>query len=200
MATEENTPADGATNDNQQSQTGASTDAPAQASDPRANSTAATAASPASTSEPPAASEPEAAAAQPEAAPTPAPAPEAAPAAAPAPPQSQSSASAEDEEEQRESGFDFGAILDQYEQEQAQFQEGSVVRGTVVNVNDRGVVIDFGFKSEGLVPLEEFMEQGQVTVKRGDEVEVLIKSMESQEGHARAVARRRRADARVGRP
>src|SRR5437764_9070716 len=73
-------------------------------------------------------------------------------------------------------------MLDQYEQEQAAFQEGSVVRGTVVGVNDRSVVIDFGFKSEGAVPIEEFMEGGEVTVKRGDEVEVLIKSMESQEG------------------
>lgn len=91
----------------------------------------------------------------------------------------------ETDEETRGGGhndFDFGAILDQYEQEQAAFQEGSVVRGTVVGVNDRGVMIDFGFKSEGIVPLEEFAENGEVTVKRGDEVEVLIKSMESQEG------------------
>src|SRR2546423_408110 len=89
-----------------------------------------------------------------------------------------------DEEEPRGGGgdFDFGAMLDQYEQEQAAFQEGSVVRGTVVGVNDRADVIDFGFKSEGAVPIEEFMEGGEVTVKRGDEVEVLIKSMESQEG------------------
>ncbi|HYE13058.1 MAG TPA: 30S ribosomal protein S1 [Pyrinomonadaceae bacterium] len=78
--------------------------------------------------------------------------------------------------------FDFGAMLDQYEQEQAQYQEGSVVRGTVVGVTERSVVIDFGFKSEGAVPVEEFMEGDQLTVKRGDEVEVLIKSMESQEG------------------
>src|SRR3989440_7571761 len=93
-------------------------------------------------------------------------------------------ARAADEEEPRAGGgdFDFGAMLDQYEQEQAAFQEGSVVRGTVVGVNDRSVVIDFGFKSEGAVPIEEFMEGGEVTVKRGDEVEVLIKSMESQEG------------------
>src|ERR1043165_4014107 len=94
------------------------------------------------------------------------------------------SAPESDDEEPRggSSDFDFGAMLDQYEQEQAAFQEGSVVRGTVVGVNDRAVVIDFGFKSEGAVPLEEFMEGGELTVKRGDEVEVLIKSMESQEG------------------
>ncbi|HZB46721.1 MAG TPA: 30S ribosomal protein S1, partial [Pyrinomonadaceae bacterium] len=91
----------------------------------------------------------------------------------------------DDEDGRRGSGggdFDFGAILDQYEQEQAAFQEGSVVRGNVVDINERGVVIDFGFKSEGVVNPEEFMENGELTVKRGDEVEVLIKSMESQEG------------------
>src|SRR5436305_10928170 len=67
-----------------------------------------------------------------------------------------------DEEEPRGGGtgdFDFGAMLDQYEQEQAAFQEGSVVRGTVVGVNDRAVVIDFGFKSEGAVPIEERSEE-----------------------------------------
>ncbi|HLL76445.1 MAG TPA: 30S ribosomal protein S1 [Pyrinomonadaceae bacterium] len=88
----------------------------------------------------------------------------------------------DDDDEGRGGGFDFGAILDQYEQEQAQFQEGAVVRGIVVGINDRGVMIDFGFKSEGFVPVEEFTENGEVTVKRGDEVEVLVKHMESQEG------------------
>ncbi len=100
--------------------------------------------------------------------------------------QQESSASSDDEDGRggmSSSGdFDFGAILDQYEQEQAAFQEGSVVRGTVVDINERGVVIDFGFKSEGVVNPEEFMEKGELTVKRGDEVEVLIKSMETQEG------------------
>jgi small subunit ribosomal protein S1 len=110
-------------------------------------------------------------------------------ATATAPPSSSASGSssdasheADDEEETRGGDFDFGAMLDQYEQEQAAFQEGSVVRGTVVGVTERNVVIDFGFKSEGAVPIEEFMEDGEITVKRGDEVEVLIKSMESQEG------------------
>jgi small subunit ribosomal protein S1 len=102
-------------------------------------------------------------------------------------PQASASASAgaddADDDDARPGGdFDFGAMLEQYEQEQAAFQEGSVVRGTVVNISDRGVVIDFGFKSEGIVPQEEFTEAGELSVKRGDEVEVLIKSMESQEG------------------
>lgn len=88
----------------------------------------------------------------------------------------------DDEPRAHQSDMDFGAMLDQFEQEQAAFQEGEVVRGTVVGVTERGVVIDFGYKSEGVVPPGEFTENGELTVKRGDEVEVLIKSMETQEG------------------
>jgi small subunit ribosomal protein S1 len=89
----------------------------------------------------------------------------------------------DDEEEARPTGdIDFGAMLDQFEQEQAAFQEGEVVRGTVVGITERGVVIDFGYKSEGIVPQAEFMENNNLTVKRCDEVDVLVKSMETSEG------------------
>ena len=98
-------------------------------------------------------------------------------------PATAANATDEGDDEARAGGdVDFGAMLDQYEQEQAAFQEGSVVRGTVVGISERGVVIDFGFKSEGIVNPDEFTENGRLTVKPGDEVEVLIKSMETQEG------------------
>src|SRR5262245_30516938 len=87
------------------------------------------------------------------------------------------------EEEERPAGdVDFGQLLDQFEQEQATLQEGEVVRGTVVGISDRGVVIDFGYKSEGIVNPVEFTEEGKLTVKPGDEVDVLVKSMDSHEG------------------
>ncbi|MEA2204347.1 MAG: small subunit ribosomal protein [Blastocatellia bacterium] len=88
----------------------------------------------------------------------------------------------DDDDEQSRSGMDFGQLLDQFEQEQAAFQEGEVVRGTVVGITERGVVIDFGYKSEGIVNPAEFTENGELTVKRGDEVDVLVKSMETHEG------------------
>jgi small subunit ribosomal protein S1 len=91
--------------------------------------------------------------------------------------------SAADEEETRPAGdVDFGQLLDQFEQEQASLQEGEVVRGIVVNISERGVVIDFGYKSEGIVNPAEFTEDGVITVKRGDEVDVLVKSMDSHDG------------------
>src|SRR5258706_8707706 len=88
----------------------------------------------------------------------------------------------EDEDEPRPAGEDFGSLLDQFEQEQSSLQEGEVVRGTVVGITERGVVIDFGYKSEGIVNQNEFMEDGQITVKPGDEVDVLVKNMETGEG------------------
>jgi len=88
----------------------------------------------------------------------------------------------EGDEESRPAGEDFGQMLDRFEQEQSSLQEGEVVRGTVIGITERGVVIDFGYKSEGIVNQNEFMENGELTVKRGDEVDVLVKNMETGEG------------------
>ena len=87
-----------------------------------------------------------------------------------------------EEDEPKQGDVDFGQLLDQFEQEQATLQEGEVVRGTVVGISERGVVIDFGYKSEGIVNPAEFTEDGVLTVKPGDEVEVLVKSMETADG------------------
>ena len=92
------------------------------------------------------------------------------------------STAAEDDEPRPGGDVDFGQLLDQFEQEQATLQEGEVVRGTVVDISERGVVIDFGYKSEGIVNPAEFTENGVLTVKPGDDVEVLVKSMETADG------------------
>lgn len=93
-----------------------------------------------------------------------------APVAAPAPPV----AAAEPETEE----FDFGAILEQFEQEQTQYQQGDLVEGKVVGITDRGVLVDFGYKSEGYVPVEEFTgPDGKMTVAVGEDVEVVIRNI-----------------------
>lgn len=89
----------------------------------------------------------------------------------------------DDDEETRASGdVDFGVLLDQFEQEQAAYHEGEVVRGRVLGITERGILMDFGFKSEGVVPHEEYAEGDAETLKKDDEVEVIIKSMDSPEG------------------
>ncbi len=74
--------------------------------------------------------------------------------------------------------IDFGAILEQFEQEQAVFHQGDLVEGKVVGITDRGVLVDFGYKSEGFVPVDEFTgPNGEMTATVGETVEVLIRTM-----------------------
>jgi small subunit ribosomal protein S1 len=90
-------------------------------------------------------------------------------------------AAAERTEEQQTTGdIDFGAILEQFEQEQTVFHSGELVEGRIVGISDRGVLVDFGYKSEGIVPVEEFTdESGQVNATVGDNVEVVIRTIHS---------------------
>lgn len=95
-------------------------------------------------------------------------------------PETNSAESKLSEEQQNSTEIDFGAILEQFEQEQTVFHSGELVTGTVVGVSDRGVLVDFGYKSEGIVPTEEFTSStGEVNVQKGDSVEVVIKSIHS---------------------
>jgi small subunit ribosomal protein S1 len=53
--------------------------------------------------------------------------------------------------------------------------EGEVLEGRVLKVTDKEVIVDFGYKSEGLVPIEQFQRpDGQVTVQPGDTIDVMI--------------------------
>jgi small subunit ribosomal protein S1 len=68
--------------------------------------------------------------------------------------------------------------------EAAAFREGEVVRGTVLSVDTEQVQVDVGFKSEGLIPVWEFMDDdGRVLIKTGDHVDVLVEETEDEEGH-----------------
>lgn len=79
-------------------------------------------------------------------------------------------------EETHGGDIDFGAILEQFEQEQVAYHPGDIVEGKVVGVSDRGALIDFGYKSEGVIPAEELDASGEVLAV-GDTVEVMIKSI-----------------------
>jgi small subunit ribosomal protein S1 len=67
-----------------------------------------------------------------------------------------------------------------YEQSLSQINEKEVVTGTVVSITDRDVVINIGFKSDGLVPLTEFRDMPDL--KPGDQVEVYVEKAEDQNG------------------
>ena len=62
-------------------------------------------------------------------------------------------------------------------------KEGEVVRGTVLGIDGENVHVDVGFKSEGLIPLWELMDDnGNILVKPGDILDVLIEEVEDADG------------------
>lgn len=60
------------------------------------------------------------------------------------------------------------------------FAQGSIVKGTVIEVRSKEVLVDIGYKSEGVIPGNEF--DDIKTVKVGDQVDVLIEKLEDKEG------------------
>src|SRR5260221_1711556 len=62
--------------------------------------------------------------------------------------------------------------------------EGEILQGTVLKVNAKEVIVDFGYKSEGLVPIEQFQgPDGEVRVRAGDPIDVMIDHGERPEGY-----------------
>ncbi|MBL7764780.1 MAG: 30S ribosomal protein S1 [Chitinophagaceae bacterium] len=76
--------------------------------------------------------------------------------------------------------------------------DNEMVMGTIVGLTKTDVVINIGYKSDGLVSLNEFRDMPEI--KTGDEVEVLIVEKEDREGHlnlSRKLARQQRAWERI---
>ena len=90
----------------------------------------------------------------------------------------------------------FAALLEESLGKTASF-EGTVVKGTVIAIENDMALIDVGLKSEGRVALKEFTAPGQESeMKPGDQVEVFVERMEDRNGEAvlsREKARREEA-------
>ena len=70
----------------------------------------------------------------------------------------------------------FGA----YEESMRSIGEGEIVRGTILTIDDKDVLVDVGFKSEGIISLSEFPDPS--VLKVGDVLEVFLEKMENQDG------------------
>ena len=79
---------------------------------------------------------------------------------------------------------EYARLLDLYDNSFRNIAEGEVVKGTVLKVTDTEIVVDVGYKSEGVIPVDEFLDEtGQVTVMPGDVVDVLLERTEDRDGH-----------------
>src|SRR5438105_11173556 len=84
---------------------------------------------------------------------------------------------------QNASEEDYEHLLDDY----SHFippAEGEILEGRVLKVTPTEVIVDFGYKSEGLVPIEQFRGlDGALQVQPGDVVDVMIDHGEEVEGY-----------------
>ena len=71
---------------------------------------------------------------------------------------------------------ELSALIDEHFRE---FNEGSIVNGTILDIRPQVVVVDIGYKSEGAIPVSEFEDED---IEVGDEVEVLLERLEDDEG------------------
>src|SRR5258708_20552237 len=69
---------------------------------------------------------------------------------------------------------EYEALIDGYSHF-APPHEGELLQGRVLNVTDKDVIVDFGYKSEGMVPIEQFVQpHGSTHAQRGDTTHAMV--------------------------
>lgn len=70
-----------------------------------------------------------------------------------------------------------------FKEQEKKYHVGRIVPGVVVDINKDMVSVDIGFKSEGVIPVEQFKDlDGNITVAIGDKIEVFISALENEYG------------------
>jgi len=87
----------------------------------------------------------------------------------------QSSSAASPEDTLKGAGDSMESVMDMYEESFKRFAEGEVVTGRIISIDKDQVLIDIGYKSEGQVRIQEFLdENGNITANVGDTIEVMV--------------------------
>jgi small subunit ribosomal protein S1 len=84
------------------------------------------------------------------------------------------------QEEREYSDEDLSNFQRLYEDTLTEFVEGQLVTGKISAINEKEVAVDIGFKSEGVIPLDEFLDLK--AIKIGDDIEVFLDNVEDKEG------------------
>ena len=104
--------------------------------------------------------------------------------------------SSEEEAKEEEKIEDEPSQAEIYEDSLRVLEVGEIVEGKVVSIDDSGVLVDVGYKSEGLIPAQEFSRKdSDEQLEIGDDVKVYVASIDSQEGTLKLS--KRRADEEV---
>ncbi len=78
------------------------------------------------------------------------------------------------------------ALMEMYEESIRRVQEGEVVQGKIIQIDKEFVLVDIGYKSEGQVPIEEFMgPDGTIKAAVGDTIDIMVERWEDEDGAVR---------------
>lgn len=87
---------------------------------------------------------------------------------------------------------EYNELMGMYENTLNEIEEKEIVTGRVVSIDEKYVVIDIGFKSEGIIAVNEFSNKVLESMAAGDEVEVFLDRVEDKDGQL--ILSRRKAD------
>ncbi len=87
---------------------------------------------------------------------------------------------------------EYNEMMGMYENTLNEIEEKEIVTGRIVSIDEKYVVIDIGFKSEGIIAVNEFPSKVLETMAPGDEVDVFLDRVEDKEGQL--ILSRRKAD------
>jgi small subunit ribosomal protein S1 len=89
----------------------------------------------------------------------------------------------ENNEEDKSEEPESGTFVELYEKSLKSIQEGELVSGEIVMIGKEYVLVDIGYKSEGQIRIDEFIDsEGRLTAKVGDKIDVLLERREDEEG------------------
>ncbi len=97
-------------------------------------------------------------------------------------------------EEENLSSKDYENLLDQYQFNAKEIVPGKIIKGKIIKVTSTHALIDIGFKSEGIIPMEDFTNiKDKNEIHPGDNIEAIVERSDLKEGylilsHKKAIA------------
>src|SRR5512136_2038562 len=85
--------------------------------------------------------------------------------------------------EEKISSEDYEQLLEKYQFSAKEIAPGKIIRGKVIKVTPTGVLMDIGFKSEGVIPIEDFADLDVKKLRPGDEIETILERTDPKEGY-----------------
>ncbi|MBP1767608.1 MAG: rpsA 1, partial [Candidatus Aminicenantes bacterium] len=94
--------------------------------------------------------------------------------------------------EEKISSEDYEQLLDKYQFSAKEITPGKIIKGRVIKATPTGILMDIGFKSEGVIPIEDFADLDIQKIKPGDEIETILERTDAKEGYL--ILSKKRAD------